>query len=114
ALSEEYVGQKLHDPYFIFGDLAGLVPFNALQGGTLDQAVMRTHLARKNMNMRDFERKAERVLTQRLVQDVVSTGSYVTGPELKAAYAARYIDKKYAYVTLDLDIYRKIATNQDV
>jgi len=113
-LSEEYIAQKLQDPYFSLGELAGLVPFNAFQDGLLDQAALRQHLARKGMSMREFERKVERVLAKDTVLDMVNTAGYVSVPELKAAYAARYLDKKYSYFALDIDSYSKQATQEGV
>jgi parvulin-like peptidyl-prolyl isomerase len=113
-LSEEYIAQKLQDPYFTLGELAGLVPFNAIQGGALDQAALRQHLARKGMSMRDFERKVERVLVKDAVLDMANVGGYVTLPEIKAAYAARYLDKKFSYFALDIDGYSKQAAQEGV
>lgn len=113
-IDRDYIAEKLHDPRFMFGDLYGLVPHNALTDNGIDQAVLHRHLQARGLSMEEFEQKAKRVIAAQLVFDMVGAGAYTPLFELRSLYSARYLDKKFSYLQLNLDNYLRAETQKEV
>jgi len=104
-ISPLYSAEKLHDRRFLFSELAGLVPYEALTSKGLDENMLFKYLLKRGMDMNDFEYKVERILATDLIENLVGIGAYVPQFELASLSMAQNQDKKFSYLELSLDNY---------
>ena len=107
SINHTYSAKKLQDRRFLFAELAGLVPYEALTSRGLDENILFKYLLKKGMDMNDFEYKVERILVADLIENLVGIGAYVPQFEINSLFTARNLDKKFSYLELSLDNYLK-------
>ncbi len=113
SISHSYSADKLHDRRFLFGELAGLVPYEALTSKGLDENMLFKYLLKRGMDMNDFEYKVERILTANIIEDLLKVGAYIPQFEFNAISMAQNQDKKFSYLELSLDNYIKKETKEE-
>jgi parvulin-like peptidyl-prolyl isomerase len=113
-VSNEYVQAKLRDPYFVRQYLSGIIPAQALHGGTLDTAALEYSLERQGISHEEFDEKLGDTLLQFFLFKLIEGGSYVPQGALEDAYRAQYLKKKYAYLTLPRSRYSAKAKEQKI
>ncbi len=101
----EYVQSKLSDPYFVYQHLRGIIPPQALRGGTIDATALERNLERQGISMAEFDELLQDALLRSFLFSLVEAGLYIPNDALKDAYIGQNIKKKYAYLPLSLSSY---------
>ncbi len=101
----EYVQAKLNDQFFVYQNLRGLIPPQAMRGGTIDVVALERNLERQGISMSDFDEMLNDALLQAFLFNLVEAGLYIPDDALKDAYISQNIKKKYAYLPLSRSAY---------
>ncbi len=96
----EYIHGKLNDPMFVYQNLRGIIPPQALRGGTIDVAALKRNLERQNMSLADFDELLQEALLRAFLFNLVEAGLYIPDNALKDAYISQNVKKKFAYLPL--------------
>ncbi len=102
AVHPEYVQAKLSDQYFVYQNLRGIIPEQALRGGTIDVAALERNLERQGISMDKFDELLEDALLRSFLFNLIEAGLYIPDEALKNAYIGQKVKKKYAYLPLSL------------
>ena len=110
----DYLQSKLKDQFFVRQYLGGVIPPQALRGGTLDVAALKYNLERQGISAEDFEEMLNDALLRAFLLKLVEGGLYIPDDALQDAYIGQYLKKKYAYLTLPRSGYLSKAREKKV
>ncbi len=103
---KDYLYTKLRDQQFVRQNLAGLIPPQALRGGTLDVSVLKANLRRQGISEDDFEEMLNDAMLRAFLFKLIEGGLYIPDDALQDAYIGRFLKKKFAYLSLPRSRYR--------
>lgn len=110
-LHEDFICQKLADPYFIQNStlLYDVVPPFVLDQNGINRAALNIYLKRMKLGMADFECAVHDALVRYLFQELLAQALYIPQIELQEYLLANYRAKKFAVVTFPRDLFVKKA-----
>lgn len=106
-VSPHYVVSKLHDPFFVRQALSSIIPAYVIENGTLNVALLKTHLERMGISEVDFETMVQDTLARNLVVQLAQESVYIPQLAVQEQYAKEYLKKKVALLSLNVDDYLK-------
>ncbi len=99
-VSNEYLQTKLRDPYFVRQYLGGIIPPQAMSGGSIDTAALEFNLERQGISHEEFDEMLNDAVLRAFLIKLIEGGLYIPDDALKEAYVGEFLKKKYAYLTL--------------
>lgn len=96
----EYVQSKIKDPYFVYQHLRGIIPPEAMSGGTINPRALQANLDRLGISEADFDDLLHDALLRAFLFNLVEAGLYIPDDALKNGYISQEVKKKYAVLPL--------------
>ena len=106
-VNKEYVQAKLRDPLFVREHLGGIIPPQALSGGSLDVTVLKYALQRQGISEEQFDEILVDAMKRALFQRLVDGSIYIPQMMVKDTYEREYLKKKFGTLRLPLSDYLK-------
>ncbi|MBA3752472.1 peptidylprolyl isomerase [Candidatus Dependentiae bacterium] len=111
-VNREYIQAKLRDPYFVREFLSEVIPQHVIKNGIIDIPALQSLLQDERMSEDELEEMIANILERVLFRRLIAGAEYVPIAELKEAYEAEFLKKKYGIVTLSLETYLKKAETE--
>lgn len=115
ALHKDFVMRQLNNPIFVRRELSSVIPPFAIdERGVINYTILKQYLRRKGISPESFERKLEKVLTERFVMDIINASLYIPKYELKQEYLAQFAGKKFSVMTFKEEDFLKTEKSKTV
>lgn len=96
TLDEQFIANKLTDPYFLSAELPEFIPPYVLaMASEISKQSIERMLAHEHVRISDFEQHVEKSLARRVVRDIVTAAVYVPAYAVRQAYTQQYAAKTF-------------------
>lgn len=103
AIHNDYLEEKLSDPYFVQRELTDVLPPSLVSQQGINNEQFKKYLQKSHLSFTEFEQLATKALQRSVLKDLAMSSAYMPRFERENYYSLEYAPKKFAVATFSLD-----------